>query len=50
MFQKINNISFNASLSLKLYMLNEKMKFTNLHMNVNQTFLKTNMHKGFSMF
>jgi hypothetical protein len=47
MFQNTNNISFNESLSLKLYMLNEKMKFTNLHLNVNHTFLKTNMHKGF---
>jgi hypothetical protein len=33
MFQNINNISFNESLSLKLYMLNEKMKSTNLHLN-----------------
>jgi hypothetical protein len=50
MFQNINNISFNESLRLKLYMLNEKMKFTNLHLNVNHTFKKTNMHKGFSTF
>jgi hypothetical protein len=38
MFQNINNISSNESLSLKLYMLKEKMKFTKLHLNVNHTF------------